>query len=419
MIENLPVQTHAVAEPPPAEGITYPLAHGLDWLDISLTLDWGRKPPNLFEDLTATKQLAQAKANQTGQDDGTPFRFSGPDSLHWWAKIHGWGGKGYEWRLESKDMSWQLMNKTKPCSRPSLLVHFSPLALWTHGPANLVRLVESLLAHHGATIQTATVSRMDLTMDLMTKKEVILNGSTPDHAVTRSAADQIHRQHRKVNAFGIGAKGSPLTCRIYDKALELKKHPEKSYICAVWGFEKPPAGCQVARIEFQLRRQAIRQFLPKKKVYAGLDEITHLLDSLRMLWMYLTAHWLRFVDNPRAKCERQDDLPWWWAVRTSWRSAQDGDPMVRDCTTGANATTEMLSKQITGCLLAIDAIENPVAPDAALPENLQKQLEFRAQQALQRTTQNKSKMSKKLTLCRARQHSGPPNAFWPPSSGPQ
>jgi hypothetical protein len=79
--------------------------------------------------------------------------------------------------------------------------------------------------------------------------------------------------------------------RIYDKVLELKNSSNKQEIFAeIWGvkcFAQQP----VTRVEFQLRRDVLKEFENK------VETVKNLLFALKALWTYCTQSWCRFSDQ--------------------------------------------------------------------------------------------------------------------------
>lgn len=142
-----------------------------------------------------------------------------------------------------------------------------------------------------------------------------------------------------------------LAARLYDKTREIAdESPHKAWFADVWGREHFDAGAPVWRLEFQVRREPLKQF--------GLDDPAHALTPvmMRRLWRYCVGG--RFVDPVQAQMEElgqvpeavEEDAGGWlslrapepgvrrsrWPIRPEWRALQDvpfgagGSPLVRD-----------------------------------------------------------------------------------------
>jgi hypothetical protein len=163
-------------------------------------------------------------------------------------------------------------------------------------------------------------------------------------------------------AFGRGA----LSARLYDKTRELSVS-RKQWFRTLWaraggpgvtatGDEREGPGAYDAeapvwRLEFQVRREGLRQFRPLGE---GVDFTASTLAKARAgswpevarfiegegptgLWGYLSQEWLSFRDT-RAAATRQTYRAWWRALQRGWRGgAGDGVALWRDTVADAFA----------------------------------------------------------------------------------
>lgn len=124
------------------------------------------------------------------------------------------------------------------------------------------------------------------------------------------------------SGFSWGA-GGPLSARLYDKTRELSVS-RKQWMRTVWRRSKGfVEGEPVWRVEYQLRREGIRQ-LRARETEAGTDATSGSWASVRAalpaLWRYLTLSWLS-VRAPRTATSRATLREWWADVSRAW----DGD----------------------------------------------------------------------------------------------
>ncbi|MDR7085754.1 hypothetical protein J2X11_000593 [Aeromicrobium panaciterrae] len=161
------------------------------------------------------------------------------------------------------------------------------------------------------------VSRMDLFVDVQGWSLV---AEDRRDFVSRAKARRTWEDDEDLTGLGWGA-GNAILARIYDKTLEsLQKGTD--WWPSVWGDAYKP-GDRVVRVEFQLRRDALRDF--------GLSDPDDVLRNRRTLWKYLTGEWLSLRepsgDSNRSRRPVSDD----------WRRIQDaqlagapiGDELVR------------------------------------------------------------------------------------------
>src|SRR5690606_11582440 len=103
----------------------------------------------------------------------------------------------------------------------------------------------------------------------------------------RAAQVSPHLTHRKLTGFSIG-KGQ-LSARLYDKPEEIASKSKKFWMYDVWGVESVARDHRVIRVEYQHRREALREL--------GVDSFADLVEKLDRLWAYDTGSWLRLVDD--------------------------------------------------------------------------------------------------------------------------
>lgn len=171
----------------------------------------------------------------------------------------------------------------------------------------------------GESLEQPTVSRVDLCVDFTTSTDL---ESLPRNGwVTR--ADQFAQHHirGRFSGFTFGLGGA-LSCRLYDKTLEIEKSG-KTYFHPLWTEAGWDGKAKVWRLEFQYRRDVLREL--------GVRSTVELQRSLPGLWEYATTRWLRLAipstsDDTKS---RWPDHPLWSCLSAASWGADRGEPLYR------------------------------------------------------------------------------------------
>lgn len=312
------------------------LASGIDSLSLAITLRW--RDERAFERLAELKQLAKE------HDDGEPIAVTvGPEESRARFEIKPHGGKGYEWLLIGREMTIKLGNWLVPKQRPSAMVDVRSETLWMHGAKAAVERVRAILTAMGADVLETKPSRLDLCVDFLLPEREWLD-HLPNHFVTRARKNSTWRTGREVSGFTIGS--GALSARIYDKPREIGEQSHKDWMFDTWGIPTVPDGHRIIRVEFQIRRDALRE----TKINSWNDVRTKLLRA----WAYCSKRWLRLAQDPGLHHTQQRLLPWWAIVQDGFRGAQQAEPLVRE--KSVNADLRRLSAQSVGTLCSIAAL---------------------------------------------------------------
>lgn len=149
-----------------------------------------------------------------------------------------------------------------------------------------------------------TVSRLDLFADFQGWS---LSGDDRRDFLCRATELGLREASDEFNGLQFGKRTSgTISARLYDKTIESAK-TGSLYWKDIWGEDFDPAD-RVLRVEFELARDALRQF--------GVNRPTEVLDATGSLWTYLTTQWLthRSVTGDRNKSRRP--------ASPAWRSVQ-------------------------------------------------------------------------------------------------
>ena len=287
------------------------LAYGVDTLVVAIDVTWISS--NLFRYLEKLK--IEAKGG-VGESPGILMTEDKSDEWHFNVKAH--GVKGYEWLLDSREFTLRIGNWKSPQSRPSVMAEIGSESLHVLGPGDAVNRIIGLLEDAGGSIVGVKASRVDLYIDILLP-ECVWSLGLMKYAVTRASDVSPHFRHGQLTGISIG-KGV-VSARIYDKFLEIKQQSKKFWMFDVWGVDKVPEGKKIIRVEFQLRREGIKEM--------RLETLDDFLENIENVWAYCTNKWLKFQDHPGAHHTQRFTLKWWEVVQNGFNGVQDPKPIVR------------------------------------------------------------------------------------------
>jgi len=126
--------------------------------------------------------------------------------------------------------------------------------------------------------------------------------------------------------------------RIYDKGKEAQKKG-KAWFPHLWGRD---TFTDVWRVEFQLRRPALKQF--------GVNTVDELRQKMGGIWEYLTGEWfsLRWKDDERQ--DRRSIHPWWQDVQSCAGKLGPATQVQRIFASDLLASVDWYVSHIAGCL---------------------------------------------------------------------
>lgn len=314
------------------------LSSNIDALKLSVNVSW--RHLLFFEVLTENKIFAQSCKTEF------PISFPIDDCPDpYFFNIKEFGTQGYEWILSNNEYSLLVGNWKKPQSRPSVLITIRSETLWRKGPRRSIMFILNFLDMVGGDLNPPKVSRLDLCVDTLFP-ESIWNPELLNFKVTRASGTETYQTHNQLTGFSIG-KGK-IQARLYDKPMEIKQVSNKTWLYDVWGFPQVPEGFKVIRIEYQLRREMIKEL--------GLDSIDHIFDLIQSIWGYCTEKWLKFQDNPGKQSHQRQTFEWWKRIQNGLNDRNAGAPLIR-CK-ALSAEKLALSQQIIGLFSSFAALES-------------------------------------------------------------
>jgi hypothetical protein len=246
----------------------------------------------------------------------------------------------------------------RPISRPSALIEIRAETLWLEGVAEAVDRVLALLNAAGGIANETKISRVDLCVDLLVPAEFWRVELIP-HRVTKAFEYTAHGRAEALTGIQIGR--GDLQCRLYDKELEINLKSKKSWMHSVWGLEEIPDDQRAIRIEFQVRREVLKQL--------GLNSVWDFLNHPRNLWAYCTTKWLEFRTPPGVHHTMQETMPFWTTVQEGFLGGQAGHPLIR--AKAVEVKKRQLAQQLMGQLTSLIAIDtDKLVPQVTLQGEL-------------------------------------------------
>ena len=344
--------THHASTPPVGEFQF--LLCGIDSLDLGLYVGWGSDWKRRLQSLDKKKQQARKKGG---------LLISLPSGRICNFRPNG-KGENYRFHLQFEAYNLYIGKAARPGSSPNVYLSIDAKTLWFNGIETVLSwIAEDLKAIGGGSIQIVKVSRVDLCTDFW-----IPGGLSYEflrsHKVTHNDAKKLFLgKADAVETYYVGDEKAPIRLRIYNKGLEIiKKGGVKLWFLDLWQRE---ATEDVWRIEFQLRRPALKQF--------GINSLDDLKEKKAGVWRYLTSKWfsLRIPDNEKA--ERRTIHPSWCAVQECFKQNAPYIEVKRVHRSAGTVSPEWHLSHIDGCLSSFAALLGITNRDDALHE-LQRRL---------------------------------------------
>lgn len=312
------------------------LESGIDTLYLSIDVDWTQG--NIFLYFAELKEKAIAEDSPV-----LGFLHTSNEDGDWPFLLQPYGRKGYEWILEAKEFTLSIGNWETPKSRPSMKVEIGSETLWHLGAEQAIQKVYDLIQKAGGYIATSKASRVDVCLDILCP-ESLWDSDLRHFAVTRAAYITPHFDNQELTGITIG-KGK-VSATLYDKPKEIDRKSKKFWMYDIWGLTEVPEQHKVIRIEFKLRREAIKTL--------GLNTPEDVLKQLPNLWSYCTQTWLKFQSHPGKHHTQRSTHQWWLDVQSGFKGAQGSYPLVR--VVSIKAEVKQLTAQIYGLKSSLVAL---------------------------------------------------------------
>lgn len=312
------------------------LAANIDTLRITFDVEWQSE--------RTLEKLAELKNSAAADEKDATGGIKPSEGAEWVFLIRPFGRDGYEWLLDSSEYALSIGNWMNPKTRPSIIADIRSETLWTHGPAEAVERLRSLIDAMQGKIVREKVSRVDPCVDLL-MPVATWNDGLRDQLVTRAAHVAPYFNRGKLTGLQIG-KGN-VSARFYNKPLEIQQKSRKFWMYDVWRIDAVPDGHRIIRVEFQVRREAVKAL--------GIDSFADLEKLMPELWAYLTQRWLRLADDAKVHHTMQAVVPWWLVVQAGLPGAAAAHPLIR--AKAVREDEEHVYKQLFGYLSKLIAIQ--------------------------------------------------------------
>ncbi len=193
-------------------------------------------------------------------------------------------------------------NRSK--SLPTVYVKLSSDLLNGYGVYIAINQLRGLLKELLIGQAEDVVSRADIFVDFMT--DVDFDSIDSTLWIRKAVGFHTHRAGNTFTGFSIGL-GGDISARLYNKTVEIEKSG-KDYLKSVWekrGWDK--LRC-VWRLEFQLKRDVLKQF--------SVQKVSDFTECSNDLWRYCTNDWLRLALESKAKNKTR------WETHPAWEAIQ-------------------------------------------------------------------------------------------------
>lgn len=198
------------------------------------------------------------------------------------------GAPFYAYRLECNDFYLYFADK-EMLNNPPVRVKFISGFIWSYGYKEAYQRFIDWFRSFLYTAQSK-ISRVDICCD--TDEAIFIESDIKD-MVTRAQGktlnyvDDVNYQGKKFSGFSIG-RGKPIMCRIYNKSMEIKRS-NKTWFYSIWILNGSNLDNDIWRVEFQLRRQVLKEF--------NVNTVEDFFKVENKIWAYLTQEWLSFKSN--------------------------------------------------------------------------------------------------------------------------
>lgn len=255
----------------------------------------------LIDNLSSIKMNAQIQKNENKSFKQYQYSFNGDSFQIMPATV-----RGFSVSIKNHDVTIHLKRivlsaDQSPFSKVEFRAHF----LQRYGYLGAIQKVNKFLKDHIIATYAIKISEIHLHCDVQGHNLSILDfhklktksnlGKFYDN--DGMAVDSCYYSGRSFSGFYKGTGDYML--RVYDKTKEIKKFPDKRYIESLWKTNKDYIPTQkVIRIEFQLRREKLKNMVINGTVLDGFEVI---LNNLNNLWgRCLEDFSLRDISNKHA-----------------------------------------------------------------------------------------------------------------------
>ncbi len=309
---------------------------GIDTLEIGIDIvNYKEHFFNLLTQISEAKNLSQINMKkEVIEINGSNF------------EVNPKGQGYYGYKIENKEVSICFMSK-RLSNTPPIYVRFFSAFLWEYGYENAYNIFMKWFEDFNAQIANVKVGRVDICLDtdeVNFEEKDVKNLFTKAKKIEQKYVDDIYQVGKNFSGFVIG-KGGNLSCRIYNKTLEIK-NSNKTWFEDIWKEVCWLGDTTVWRIEFQLRKKVLKEL--------EIINIENLSKNLINIWAYLTQKWLVMKKTSKDSNKSR------WKTNKKWKVIQEADfdyegiPTIRKRI--IKGDKERLIAQCSGILTTIAAL---------------------------------------------------------------
>lgn len=318
---------------------------GVDSLYMSF---WGRLRDGLYSELVKKKLFAQSEKVQEQIQAVMSI-----GEHHFVVKDK--GTKFYSFILADNWFHIQISESDRKIL-PTIYVQIKSELLNCHGFDNTVTEIRNIVTSLMDKIDKESISRVDIFIDFLT--DVSFEAIDRSSWVRRAENFHFYCDGDIFTGITIG-QGGDISARLYDKTVEIIKS-RKDFFKTIWQKQGWQEGQQVWRLEFQLKRNFLKQMS-----VVTIDDLKVIINDI---WQHCTHEWLRLsVDDGTKNKSRWETHPLWLKIGQVRFEAGTFACVVRKVSKSRYPDEQRLFSNGTGYLVSYAAMKGyENLPDAAV-----------------------------------------------------
>lgn len=275
--------------------------------------------------------LELKEKKETGQELGLVQQVNYKDLLF---DVGVTGIRFYAYKITCRDFMMAFAEKPTNENPPIRVIFYSGY-LWSYGYKEAYSRFLHWFRIFPGVIEKTRLSRLDICLDT---DEIEFREEDKELFTTRARSkanhfvDDSYTYGKNFSGFTIG-RGNPMLARIYNKTQEIKTKG-KEWFKAIWKENGWHEKKEVWRIEFQLRRAALKEL--------KILQVEDISEKEESLWHYLTTNWLK-MDHQK-----------WTVIQNPINP--DIKPLIREKV--KQGDLKKLTNQVNGLLISIGAYMN-------------------------------------------------------------
>ena len=256
----------------------------IDTLHLSVYADLSGS--NLLEEIEKAREVAREF-----ERDCIPFTYFSPQ----W-NVHRSGRRFFTYHISMADTHVYFNKRSVHGDFPTCLIEIGSMSSHHPGAFSVFQDIQKFLKSCDISIRKHHVTRVDLSTDFVNINFQDLDLHNIEKWITRAIDAHVHYSGRSVSGVSIG-KGA-LMLRVYDKRKELnvKRATAKTdFFNRQWGLVSDDKKTPVVRVEFQYRREALKEF--KTDDLNRIETVDDLQGVLNGMWGYSSKAWAKHSEN--------------------------------------------------------------------------------------------------------------------------